>query len=94
MSPRSLTLVTVLAALVTVLAGIQTVGFLLDEWGEDGRQCEAAVDSRDEARTMFVWIGEAFPTADFTTELTVELNRRLPRLHCVDNQPVPVEDIP
>lgn len=83
--PRVLFTIGIVALLCVVGAG---VALYLDA----RRDCAAEVRSREGQRTMWVWIADAFPEADFIVQLVIELNTRLPALECHGGNAVPIGD--
>ena len=56
--------------------------------------CERTVQAREDNRTMWLYLlagKDVDPKDPKVVAFTAELDKRLPPLHCVDRQPVPVE---
>lgn len=60
---------------------------------ETQRDCERAVAVRDDGRAMWLWVRDTYRGDDPAqmAKFIAELDRRLPPLHCVDGNPVPVD---
>jgi hypothetical protein len=88
--PRFVKLTAVLA--VVGLAGVVGVAWQLAELRTDQRQqdCERAVQTQEDIRAMWVWLGEQFPADAVELGLDVELDERHPHLECVDGDPLPI----
>lgn len=89
-----LVLMTFGVAVVVVVAIALAWARLLDS--QHAAECERFVESRDENRSMWLWIGEQQANspqgADFLAKLNAELDVRLPRLACdPSSNPIPVE---
>ncbi len=62
-------------------------------WLASGR-CRVAVQNRHDSRAMWLYLIEQHPDDDEEAAFVVELDRRLPELHCVNNRPVPISEEP
>lgn len=81
-----------LSCLIAFAIALSILGvWLWHRWAEEN--CKDRVQAREDARSMFVWIGEAFGDgeSEFVPAMVHELDVRLPALRCVDNRPVPVD---
>jgi cbb3-type cytochrome oxidase cytochrome c subunit len=60
---------------------------------EEERDCQRAVATRTDGRAMWLWIAGAYGQGNpqRTEAFLDELDRRLPELHCVDGDPIPVK---
>lgn len=61
-------------------------------WASQDAACERTVETRSDARAMFEYLlGEADdPDDPDVIAFRDELDRRLPRLQCIDSRPTPI----
>lgn len=83
--------VIIVSALLAVLTALYVADLRTDE---EQRDCDRAVNTRQDNRAMWLWVGERFGDEEVITEMNVELNERLPLLVCEGRNPVPatIED--
>ncbi len=62
-----------------------------DQHQEARLLCERTVTVRDDNRAMWVWLIDAVAgSSPLAPEARVQLDLRIPALHCVDNRPEPI----
>lgn len=80
---------------LTLVAAVAVVVVVAVEWAalqraERNEECADLVAGRDDARSMWLWAVERIEDPATAGEVQVELDARLPRLHCVDGRPEPL----
>jgi hypothetical protein len=92
-TPPRFVFVAVAAAVVSLLL-LVTVTWQIQRLSdaETRSDCERAVAVREDGRAMWLYLVDT-STADQARvdAFVIELNNRLPSLHCVDGNPVPVD---
>jgi hypothetical protein len=92
--PRFVKLIAVLS--VVGLAGVVGVAWQLAAYrsAEQERSCERRVQTQEDIRAMWIWLGEQFPESAVELGLEAELDDRHPRLECIDGEPLPITEEP
>jgi hypothetical protein len=89
-SGRMLFAWTVLAVAMFAAISTFTVILIVQNGNAAERACERAVETRTDARVMWLTVFDLFPDGDHVNELRVTLNERLPPLQCVDRHVIPL----
>jgi hypothetical protein len=92
MAPRLVPVVSVAGLVSLVLCAVLAWYVQGSQDAETQRDCERAVGVREDGRAMWLYVVETTDADQARVNAFVRnLNERLPSLHCVDGNPVPVK---
>jgi hypothetical protein len=75
-----------------LIVALLAAGWLLarSSAGEERERCERSVAGREDNRAMWIYLVEQNPGVE-ADAFMIELERRLPRLKCVNGTPTPIQ---